>query len=502
MLLVSAIVTLILVFAVLAFYSNHGSFEQLFGISFMKYVILGALILIPAFAIYIVVLHNRPEETLYGDFSDYDLEEEETKPKSDEEIKYLKYRKEYRKKLSLGEIPLLPKDKKNENPILEELAEIVINNHLEEGEFLEEFAPVGDSRFYMLTQIDKQYENYVAPEYNTTISLKEFCEEFRNFSCNKLKLYYDIQDIRRFVAGLAVTKLIILQGMSGTGKTSLAYAFGEFLKNKTVVVPIQPMWKERTDLIGYYNEFTKKFNETTLLYKMYEANNNRDIYCTVLDEMNIARVEYYFAEFLSLLELPNPDGRNLDVVSDVWENDPKLLNQGKLRLPINMWFVGTANNDDSTFAISDKVYDRAMVLNLDKKAEVFEAPETEPCQISVDHLHDLIRRAQKEFNISDRNLRRIKKLDKYMIDTFHITFGNRIMKQIRAYVPVVVACGGTELEALDDILSRKVLRKLESKNPVYVRAQAEGLCNYLDDLFGIDKMELCKETIRTIEQNV
>ncbi|MBO5711512.1 MAG: AAA family ATPase, partial [Acholeplasmatales bacterium] len=360
----------------------------------------------------------------------------------------------------------------------------------------------GDSRFYMLTQIDKQYENYVSPEYNTTISLKEFCEEFRNFSCNKLKLYYDITDIRRFVAGLAVTKLIILQGMSGTGKTSLAYAFGEFLKNKTVVVPIQPMWKERTDLIGYYNEFTKKFNETTLLYKMYEANNNRDIYCTVLDEMNIARVEYYFAEFLSLLELPNPEGRNLDVVSDVWENDPKLLNQGKLRLPINMWFVGTANNDDSTFAISDKVYDRAMVLNLDKKAEVFEAPETEPCQISVDHLHDLIRRAQKEFNISDRNLRRLKKLDKYMIDTFHITFGNRIMKQIRAYVPVVVACGGTELEALDDILSRKILRKLESKNPVYVRAQAEGLCNYLDDLFGIDKMELCKETIRTIEQNV
>ncbi len=360
----------------------------------------------------------------------------------------------------------------------------------------------GASRFYMLSQIDKQYEEYKAPKYNNEISLSEFCDEFRSFSCNKLKLYYDISDIRRFIAGLAVTKLIILQGMSGTGKTSLAYAFGEFLNNKTVVVPIQPMWKERTDLIGYYNEFTKKFNETTLLYKMYEANYNKNIYITILDEMNIARVEYYFAEFLSLLELPNPEGRNLDVVSDVWDNDPRLLKEGKLRLPINMWFIGTANNDDSTFAISDKVYDRAMVLNLDKKAEPFEAKETNKCEISVDHLYDLIERAQKEFDISDRNLRRIKKLDEYMIETFHITFGNRIMKQIRAYVPVLVACGGTELEALDDILSRKVLRKLESKNPVYVRAQAEALCNYLDELFGTDKMELCKETIRNIEQNV
>ena len=66
----------------------------------------------------------------------------------------------------------------------------------------------------------------------------------------KLKLYYNIADIRRFVASLSVSKTMILQGMSGTGKTSLAFAFGVFLQNPTTVVPIQPMWKERTDLIG------------------------------------------------------------------------------------------------------------------------------------------------------------------------------------------------------------------------------------------------------------
>lgn len=366
----------------------------------------------------------------------------------------------------------------------------------------EEEVNTDGSRFYMLTEIDKEYESYVRPDYDDKINLKELCEDFRNFSAGTLKLYYDIEDIRRFIGGLAVTKLIILQGMSGTGKTSLAYAFGEYLGNKTVVVPIQPMWKERTDLLGYYNEFTRRFNETTLLYKMYEANNNEEIYITVLDEMNIARVEYYFAEFLSLLEIPNPDGRNLDVVADRWDDDPKLLqSNGKMKLPTNMWFIGTANNDDSTFSISDKVYDRAMVINLDKKATPFEAAG-EPRKVSATHLQELMDRAQREYALSDRNYRRLKLLDEYMIKTFHITFGNRIMKQIRCYVPVLVACGGTEVEALDDILARKIFRKLESKNPVYVKQMADGVCDYLDELFGENALALCKETIRLIEQNV
>ena len=118
----------------------------------------------------------------------------------------------------------------------------------------------------------------------------------------------------------------------------------------------QAIAEKNEALIGYYNEFTKRFNETLLLEKMYEANYSRDMYITVLDEMNIARVEYYFAEFLSLLELPDPEERYLTVVSDTWESDPAQLKSGRIKLPVNMWFIGTANNDDSTFAISDKVY--------------------------------------------------------------------------------------------------------------------------------------------------
>ena len=357
------------------------------------------------------------------------------------------------------------------------------------------------SRFYMLCEIDANKAKYSRASYNESITLKQFCEEFRNFACAQLKLFYNIDDIRRFIAGLAVTKIMILQGMSGTGKTSLAYAFGDFLENKSTVVPVQPMWKERTDLVGYYNEFTKRFNETTLLQKMYEANYSEDIYITILDEMNIARVEYYFAEFLSLLELPNPDRRYLDVVSDEWDNDPVQLKGGQIKLPNNMWFIGTANNDDSTFAISDKVYDRAMVMNLDQKSEAFSAPKTKSVHVTAKRFMSLAEEAQEEYAITGRNMRRLEKLDEYMVKVFHITFGNRIMKQIKTYIPVYVACGGEELDALDDILSKKVLRKLETQNPVYIRSVVDGFCEYLDDLFGRDKMKLCKEYVQRLKKN-
>ena len=229
-------------------------------------------------------------------------------------------------------------------------------------------------RFCMLSEIDKKKNSYGHTSYFKNVTLESLCNDFRNYAANKLRLYYDISDIRRFIAGMSVSHILILQGMSGTGKTSLAHAFGSFIDNSSTVIPVQPMWKERTDLIGYYNEFTKRFNETLLLEKMYEANYSKDMYVTVLDEMNIARVEYYFAEFLSLLELPNPEDRYLDVVSDKWQTDPTELKDGRIKLPVNMWFIGTANNDDSTFAISDKVYDRAMILNLDNKSERFTRP--------------------------------------------------------------------------------------------------------------------------------
>ena len=380
-------------------------------------------------------------------------------------------------------------------------SETVVVGKLQGSENNEDDPDDDAERFCMLSEIDKKRNAYGHKTYDKIENMEELCEEFRNYAASKLKLYYDIDDIRRFVAGMSVSHILILQGMSGTGKTSLAHAFGSFIDNSSTVIPVQPMWKERTDLIGYYNEFTKRFNETLLLQKMYEANYSKDMYITVLDEMNIARVEYYFAEFLSLLELPNPEERYLDVVTDKWDTDPIGLKDGRIKLPTNMWFIGTANNDDSTFAISDKVYDRAMILDLDKKAERFICPVTPKKKISAEQFEAMVSNAIKEYEVSGRNRQRLLELDKYLIDKFHITFGNRIMKQILTYIPVYISCGGDELVALDDILSKKVIRKLETQNPIYLRHAAEGLLSFIDDLFGEGNMPICREHIQRILRN-
>ena len=404
-------------------------------------------------------------------------------------------------------ISLHVENKKGKEPEIINVNEVLYkdteaDNDTTQAEALKELEDEGSGRFCKLCNLDQMKGSIGSDSYDEYITLRQFCENFRNYAASKLKLYYDISDIRRFVSGMAVSKILILQGMSGTGKTSLAHAFGDFVDNPSTVIPVQPMWKERTDLIGYYNEFTKRFNETTLLEKMYEANYSNDIYVTVMDEMNIARVEYYFAEFLSLLELPNAEERLLTVVSDVWEDDPVQLENGCIKLPPNMWFVGTANNDDSTFAISDKVYDRAMIMNLDMKAEPFVAPRTSNTRISAKQFEELAEAAMREYEVSARNLHRIEELDKYLIEHFQITFGNRIMKQIKSYIPVYVACGGDELEALDDILSKKVLRKLEMQNPIYLRSASAGLSAYLDELFGYDRMPLCKAFMARLQRTI
>ncbi|MBR6507130.1 MAG: hypothetical protein IKT37_05975, partial [Clostridia bacterium] len=83
-----------------------------------------------------------------------------------------------------------------------------------------------------------------------------------------------------------------------------------------------------------------------------------------------------------------------------------------------------------------------------------------------------------------------------------VSFGNRIMRQTEAYVPIMIACGGTETEALDDILARKILRKLEQLSPAFVKSESENLLNLLDELFGLKNLPQSSEQIKRIKRNV
>ena len=361
---------------------------------------------------------------------------------------------------------------------------------------------IGDvlPRFFKLDSIDQRYLTYTAPEYRQEFTLQDLCRDFRNFACSRMGLYYDEKVIRLLFAGLASTKLILLQGISGTGKTSLPYAMGKFFENDATIVSVQPSWRDRTELFGYFNEFSKKFNETDLLRRVYEASYTDDINVIILDELNIARVEYYFAEMLSIMEMPDPNEWKIELVPSSWDNDPKLLTDGKLHIPQNTWYIGTANNDDSTFSISDKVYDRALTINIDNKGIPFEAPDTPPSSISYSSVNALYEQAVLDYPVDPRYLQMIEDLDIYVIKKFRVAFGNRIMKQLKIFVPVYVACGGDPLEGIDHILATKVFRKFEMLNLSLIRDELKGLINYLNALFGKDKMKASIEFLDRLQR--
>lgn len=372
---------------------------------------------------------------------------------------------------------------------------------VDENESVKEEQDLGEGiRFPKLHSIDEAFEGYKVINYNNNFTLPELVNNFRNFAASKLGLYYKPEMIRLFISALASTKLVILQGISGTGKTSLAYAWGKFLKHDSCVASVQPSWRDRTELFGYFNEFTKKFNETEVLKEMYLAGYTDDIYTVILDEMNISRVEYYFAEMLSILEMPNKDEWIVELVSASWKSDPKNVTDGKLKIPANMWYIGTINNDDSTFMVTDKVYDRAMPIDINDKGEVFEPEDIEAQDINYTYLDKLFKESIENNPISQDSLDKIEIMDNYVIQHFRIAFGNRIVAHMKKFVPVYVACGGTEVDGIDYFLARKVLRKFEQLNVSYIRDEIDGYIEFLDKTFGKGKMKECEEYLLRLKK--
>ena len=371
-------------------------------------------------------------------------------------------------------------------------------NPEEQGEDTEN---AGNVRFPKLVRIDERMKGFKAKNYNGNFTLEELIDNFRCFAATQLHLYYNEPLLRAFFGGLACSKLIILQGISGTGKTSLAYAWGKFVKHNSCIASVQPSWRDKTELLGYFNEFTKKFNESNVLEELYISRFDDDVHTIILDEMNIARVEYYFAEMLSVLEVPNRNEWVIELVTTTWPDDPELLDHGKLRLPGNLWYIGTINNDDSTFMVTDKVYDRAMPIDINEKIDPFSCREQEAMDINSSYLEQLFADAQEKHAVSEKGINIINKLDDYVIHHFRIAFGNRIMKQLKAFVPVYVACGGDEVSGIDYFLAKKVLRKFEQLNLILIRDEIDGFIKYLNKEFGNGNMKECIEFLERLKKS-
>lgn len=384
---------------------------------------------------------------------------------------------------------------------IDDAGELVGEEPREEEEAVE-VIETKERRFPRLSDVDLHYTSpeYQPLEYNNTLTLEELCINFRNFAASRLGLYYDLEVMKQMFASFGAAKMLILQGISGTGKTSLPYAFGQFIQNPSVICSVQPSWRDRTELFGYYNDFTRKYTETDFLKTLYEAHYYEDPRIVILDEMNIARVEYYFAEMLSILELPRAEERFVSVVSNTASSDPELMQEGKIWIPDNVWYVGTINNDDSTFAVADKVYDRAIPIDLDDRAEYFEAPETPPMRLSFQHMDKLYQEAREKYPVSEKNLILLDKLDKYLIEHFRLTFGNRIMRQLKDFVPCYVACGGDEIEGIDFMFAKKILRKFESLGLGFIRDELDGLMIYLNHEFGSENMKISKAYLERLKR--
>lgn len=386
-----------------------------------------------------------------------------------------------------------------------------------------------------LTKVDAETEGEVFKQEITKRvfrpalgSLKDIVSHVKNYAGSRNKeekLFYTDNDIRAFLAGMAVSRLIILQGMSGTGKSSLPRIFAEAISGFHTLIPVESSWRDRNELLGYYNDFNKKFNAKTFTIELYRHSKER---CReiptfiVLDEMNIARIEYYFSDFLTVLQEPDHEKWLIELVSSdmrtlpmelpeelkeemrneepsmyaIWEKIEKsrkgdlnsdtsdeekekffaylkelgeltgakdLIDGRKIKVTDNIWFVGTANQDESTFEISDKVYDRAQVVSLNRKG-VSEGRyiDTQKKYISVTDLIKLFKSAIDSYTDRRKVEERLEKLDAVLMDKFDTSFGNRIVTQAVDFAAVFTAAGGKLEDALDYQISTKLLRKVIS----------------------------------------
>lgn len=354
-----------------------------------------------------------------------------------------------------------------------------------------------------LSSIDVIYDGYTVDKAETdNYNLDEICVKFRNYLAKVEKLYFDLDTIRYFISGFGATKFMILEGLSGTGKSSLPRYFAKFIQAECLFIPIQATWRDKTSLIGYFNDFSKIYSETEFLNKLYNANYNPDmIHIFVLDEMNISRVEYYFADFLSVLEYPE-DERKLKIMQLPYGFiAPAKLEDGFLQIPTNTLFVGTANKDDSTFTITDKVYDRAITIDFDDRNIPFEVKEeVEPIKVSYSHLENLYLQAKEntDYQLTEAELAKFVTITDLIKEKFDITFGNRILNQIQNIVPVFMACGGSKEDALDFLLSRKVISKIEGRFEDYVKSALKELLALMKKTYGVNVLKRSEKTVESL----
>lgn len=252
-------------------------------------------------------------------------------------------------------------------------------------------------------------------------------------------LRIDDRTLRRFHLAVRTRGFVILSGISGTGKTWLAEAYARAVGGDLQLVPVAPNWNTNEDLIGYLNPIDGAYHDTTFsrfvraaAAEWIEATAQErpaQPYFLILDEMNLARVEYYFAQFLSALEVRARQGTGT-----------LHLGYDEVALGGNLKIIGTVNIDETTHGFADKVYDRAQLIELAAPREAIadhlgEAPYASTLLEVWDALHGVA------------------------------PFAFRVLDEMRSYVDASAELNVPWQDALDELLLQKVLPKLRGLDP-------------------------------------
>jgi 5-methylcytosine-specific restriction endonuclease McrBC GTP-binding regulatory subunit McrB len=343
---------------------------------------------------------------------------------------------------------------------------------------------------------------------------------------------FEESSVSAFYTALKTKGFVILAGLTGTGKTKLPQLFCDLVadKNQKLFVPVRPDWRDSKPLVGYFNPIEGKYETTELLNLILMANDNwekgqsKDPFFVLLDEMNLARVEYYFADFLSVLESGRDENSHFLTKEAILLHTSKQCKTRdgnnippKIKLPPNLYFVGTVNLDETTYSFSPKVLDRAFVIEF-WQVDLERYPGT-PKQEADDKLKQELKSAVLEdlsrggkflsytkedvesaFKLMDKLYDDLKELHK-ILQEFGLHFGYRVVNEIALFYQNAIESMDKGIvnfssneQILDYAISMKILPKIHGN-----RGKVEDPLNRM--LAWTIEPEKWKETIEEIQEN-
>ena len=321
-----------------------------------------------------------------------------------------------------------------------------------------------------------------------------------------------------------INPLVVLAGVSGTGKSALPMAYAEAIGMNFVSLAVQPGWSGPQDLLGFYNYLERKYKATELARALAQMSRfsakdlpglqiqsrKEQMLLLLLDEMNLARIEYYFSDFLSRLEQrrgrkTEDDQRRREVSLTVEAGSLPAKEMPRFIFPdFNVLFVGTMNEDESTQSLSDKVIDRANVLRFGAPKDLRAAPAP-----IVAPTADFLPRATweqwvKPFdgNGFDKERNILTQLNQ-MLESVNRPFGHRVYRAILDYLANYpgVATESARRSALADQIEQKIIPKLRGLD-----TQDDTTSRCLDQLgatiSGLQDPELADAFTRARQQHL